>query len=79
MLRTDNGTEFVNEIFARLCIGQTICHEHTGVHGPRHKGVVERRLDLKQKGGLAACLPPPDGTPDSSQILTVYGWERPSA
>ena len=45
--RTDNGNEFVNEIFARLCKGKIIRHEHTGVDGPKHS-VVECGLGLIQ-------------------------------
>ena len=52
--RTDNGTEFVNEPFARLCGDKTIRREHTWVGGPKHNGVVERELGLIQEGGMAA-------------------------
>ncbi|CAM9878429.1 unnamed protein product, partial [Laminaria digitata] len=54
--RTDNGVEFVNETFARLCGDKTIRHEHTGVDGPKHNGVAERGLALIQEGGMVACL-----------------------
>ncbi|CAN0512131.1 unnamed protein product, partial [Laminaria digitata] len=54
--RTDNGAEFVNENFARLCGDKTIRHEHTGVDGPKHNGVAELGLGLIQEGGMAACL-----------------------
>ncbi|CAN0361133.1 unnamed protein product, partial [Laminaria digitata] len=54
--RTDNGVEFVNETFVRLCGDKTIRYEHTGVDGPKHNGVVERGLGLIQEGGMAACL-----------------------
>ncbi|CAN0338393.1 unnamed protein product, partial [Laminaria digitata] len=57
--RTDNGAEFVNETFARLCGDKTIRHEHTGVDGPKHNGMVERGLGLIQEGGMAACLEAP--------------------
>ena len=54
--RTDNGTEFVYEIFVRLCSDQTIPHEHTGVDGPKDNGVAERGLGLIQERDMAACL-----------------------
>ena len=57
--RTDNGTEFVNETFARLCSDEKIRHGHTGVDGPKHNGVVERGLSLVQEGGIAASLEAP--------------------
>ena len=58
-LPTDNGVEFVNETCARLCNDQATRHEHTGVDGPKHNGVVERGLGLIQEGGMAACLEAP--------------------
>ena len=57
--RKDNGSEFVNEIFAKLCSDQTICHEHTEVDGPNHNGVVERGLGMIQEGGLGLGLEAP--------------------
>ncbi|CAM9207412.1 unnamed protein product, partial [Laminaria digitata] len=57
--RTDNGAEYVNETFARLCDDKTIRHELTGVDGPEHNGVVERGLRLIQAGGMTACLEAP--------------------
>ncbi|CAN0595332.1 unnamed protein product, partial [Laminaria digitata] len=38
--RTNNGAEFVNETFARLCGDKTIRHKHTGVVWPKHNGVT---------------------------------------
>ena len=57
--RTDNGTEFFNETFARLCSVEKIRHEHTGVDGSKHNGVVERELSLIQEGSMAVCLEAP--------------------
>ena len=57
--RTDNGSEFVNALFASLCEDEKILHEHNGVDRPKHNGVVERGLGLIQEGGMAACLEPP--------------------
>ncbi|CAM9595442.1 unnamed protein product, partial [Laminaria digitata] len=57
--RTDNGVEFVNETFARLCGDKTTRHEHTGVDEPKHNGVAERGLALIKEGGMAACLEAP--------------------
>ena len=54
--RTDSGTAFMNET---LCGDKTIRHEHTGVDGPTHNGVIERGLGLIEEGGMAACLEPP--------------------
>lgn len=46
----------MNEIFARLCSGKIISDDHTGVDGPKHKGVVEHGHGLIQEGGMAAYL-----------------------
>ena len=75
MFRTDNGTEFVNEIFARLCSDQTIHHEHTGVDEPKHNGVVERGLGLIQEGGMTACFEPPRLFPGQLPDLDCYRVE----
>ncbi|CAM9593420.1 unnamed protein product [Laminaria digitata] len=45
---TDNVAKFVNEIFVKLCSDNTVRHEHKGVDGPKHNGVVERGLGLIQ-------------------------------
>ena len=57
--RTDHGTVFVDETFARMCSDLTIHHEHTGVDGPNYSGVVEHGLGLIQEGSMAACFEPP--------------------
>ena len=44
--RTDNGAEFTNEMFATSCRDTIIRHEHTGVNGPKHNGMVRRGLGL---------------------------------
>ena len=58
-LRTGNGAEFTNEMFATIWRDKTIRHEYTGVNGLKHNGVVERGLDLIQEGGVAAFIEPP--------------------
>ncbi|CAN0528754.1 unnamed protein product [Laminaria digitata] len=73
--RTDNGADFVNESFARLCGDKTIRHEHTGVDGPKHNGVVERGLGLVQEGGMAACLEAPRLFPGQLPNLDRYWVE----
>ena len=73
--RTDNGAEFVNETFARLCSKETIRHEHTGDDGPKHNGVVERGLGLIQEGGMAACLEVPRLFPGQFPDLDRYWVE----
>ena len=54
-----NGAEFAHEAFARLCSDQTIHHEHTGVDGPKHNGVVDRGFGLIQEGGMSSFLEAP--------------------
>jgi len=73
--RTDNGTEFVNALFANLCANEKIRHEHTGVDGPKHNGVVERGLGLIQEGGMAACLEAPRLFPGQLPNLDRYWVE----
>ena len=73
--RTDNGTEFVNEIFAGLCSDQTIRHDHTGVDGPKTNGVAERGLGLIQEGRMAPCPEPPRLSPRQLPNLHRYWVE----
>ena len=74
-LRTQNVAEFVNETFARLCSDEKILHEHTGVDGRKHNGVVECGLGLIQEGGMAACLEPPRLFPGQLPDLDHYWVE----
>ena len=55
-LRTDNGTEFVNEPFANLLAKHGIRREFTSVDGPKRNGHVERRIALVKEGARAAWL-----------------------
>ena len=55
-LRTDNGTEFVNEPFANLLVQYDIRREFASVDGPKRNGRVERRIALVKKGARAAWL-----------------------
>lgn len=55
---TNNGAEFMNDVCARLCSRKNTRHEHTGVDGPKHNGVIERGFGLMQEGGKVACLEP---------------------
>ena len=55
-LRTDNGTEFVDELFANLLVQYGIRREFTSVDGPKRNGRVERRIALVKKGARAARL-----------------------
>ena len=73
--RTDNGTEFVKQTSARLCSDEEIRHEHTGVDGPKHNGVVERELGLIQEGGMGACLEAPRLFPVQLPNLDRYWVE----
>ncbi|MEP5245481.1 MAG: DDE-type integrase/transposase/recombinase, partial [Alphaproteobacteria bacterium] len=57
--RTDNGTEFVNALFASLCANEKIRHGHTGVDGPKHNGVVERGLGPSRKAAWPLAWSPP--------------------
>ena len=57
--RTDNGSAFVNALFASLFATEKIRHEHTGVDGLKRNGVVERGLGLIEEGGMVACLEAP--------------------
>ena len=63
-LRTDNGTEFVNEPFANLLAKHGIRREFTSVDGPRRNGRVERRIALVKEGARAAWLEFPRLFPD---------------
>ena len=49
-LRTDHGTEFVNEPFANLLVQYGIRREFTSVDRPKRNGCVERRIALVKKG-----------------------------
>ena len=55
-LRTDNGTEFVNEPFANLLAKHGIRREFTSVDGTKGNGRVERRIALVKEGARAAWL-----------------------
>ena len=55
-LRTDNGTEFVNEPSANLLAKHGIRREFTSVDGPKRNGRVERRIALVKEGARAASL-----------------------
>ena len=74
--RTDNGTEFVNETFARVCSDEKNRHEHTGVDGPKHNGVVQSGLGLIPEIGMPACLEAPRLFSGASQTLTAIEWKR---
>ena len=63
-LRTDNGTEFVNEPFANLLVQYGIRREFTSVDGPKRNGRVERRIALVKEGDRAAWLGFPPLFPD---------------
>ena len=63
-LRTDNGTEFVNEPFANLLVQYGIRREFTSVDGPKRNGRVERRIALVKEGARAAWLEFPRLFPD---------------
>ena len=63
-LRTDNGTEFVNESFANLLVKYGIRREFTSVDGPMRNGRVERRIALVKEGARAAWLGFPRLIPD---------------
>ena len=63
-LRTDNGTEFVNEIFANLLVQYGVRREFTSVDGPKRNGRVERRIALVKEGARAAWLRFPRLFPD---------------
>ena len=63
-LRTDNGTEFVNEPFANLLVQYGIRREFTSVDGPKRNGRVERRIALVKEGARAAWLGFPRLFPD---------------
>ena len=63
-LRTDSGTEFVNESFANLLVQYGIRHEFTSVDGPKRNGRVERRIALIREGTRAAWLGFPRLFPD---------------
>ena len=53
-LRTDNGTEFVNTLFANLLVQYGIRREFTSVDGPKRNGRVEWRIALVKEGARAA-------------------------
>ena len=63
-LRTDNGTEFVNELFASLLAKHGIRREFTSVDGPKRNGRVERRIALIKEGARVAWLGFPRLFPD---------------
>ena len=63
-LRTDNGTDFVNEPFANLLVQYGIRREFTSVDGPKRNGRVERRIALVKEGARAAWLGIPRLFPD---------------
>ena len=63
-LRTDNGTEFVNEPFSNLLVQYGIRREFTSVDGPKRNGRVERRIALVKEGARAAWLGFPRLFPD---------------
>ena len=64
VLRTDNGTKFVNEPFANLLAKHGIRGEFTSVDGPKRNGCVERRIALVKEGAWAAWLGFPRLFPD---------------
>ena len=72
---TDNGTEFINETFARLRSDEKIRHERTGVNGSKHNEVVARGLGLIQEGGMAACFEAPRLFPGQLPYLDRYWLE----
>ena len=63
-LRTDNGTEFVNEPFANLLVQYGIRREFTSIGGSKRNGRVERRIALVKEGARAAWLGFPRLFPD---------------
>lgn len=65
----NNGTEFVNDIFARSRNGSITRHEHKGVDGPKHIGMAELGLGLIKESGMAAWLEPPRLFP--GQLLDI--------
>ena len=64
-LRTDNGTELVNEPFATLLVKYGIRREFTSVDGPKRNGRVERRIALFKEGARAAWMGFPRLFPDA--------------
>ena len=63
-LRTDNGTEFVNEPSANLLAEHGIRREFISVDGPKRNGRVKRRIALVKEGARAAWLGFPRLFPD---------------
>ena len=63
-LRTDNGTEFVNEPFANLLAKHGIRRKFTSVDGPKRNDRVERWIALFKEGARAAWLGFPCLFPD---------------
>ncbi|GJV09231.1 putative RNA-directed DNA polymerase [Tanacetum coccineum] len=41
--RSDNGTEFVNNVFDKFCIDNGIVHQTTCAYTPQQNGIVERK------------------------------------
>ena len=63
-LRTDNGTDFVNEPFTNLLVQYGIRREFTPAEGPKRNGRVKRRIALVKEGARAAWLGFPRLFPD---------------
>ena len=63
-LRTDSGTEFVNEPFSNLLFQYVDRREFSSVDGPKRNGRVERRIALVKEGARAAWLGFPRPFPD---------------
>ena len=63
-LRTDNGTELVNEPFANLLAKHGIRREFISVDGPKRNGCMERRIALVKKRARAVWLGFPRLFPD---------------
>ena len=62
--RTDNGTEYSNNMFVDFCNGLGIRREFTAPYTSQHNGPVESAISRALKAGHAARLGVPQLYPD---------------
>ncbi|CAN0397182.1 unnamed protein product, partial [Hapterophycus canaliculatus] len=72
IVRSDNGGEFFEGDFGKLCRSRGVKQEFTPAYSPQYNGVAERALGIIRKAALAARLQAPLMYPGAPSDPTLW-------
>ncbi|CAB1104430.1 unnamed protein product [Ectocarpus sp. CCAP 1310/34] len=72
VVRSDNGGEFFEGEFGRVCRKYCIKQEFTPAHSPEYNGVAERALGLIKDAALAARIQAPTLYPGAPNYPSLW-------